>query len=176
MSRKCDISGKRPLSGYNVSHANNKTKRKQIPNLKVKRITVQLLGQKKQIVKLKLSTKIIKTIDKIGLRAVLKKNNLRLKDLVLFKKQSYFLPTTTTFTIQRFLFTESSQTDKQLWFVLVRYGSLRFFKKTWFKKQSYFLPTTTTFTIQRFLFTESSQAGRQTTLVHTCLLWFPQVF
>ncbi|MDE2985371.1 MAG: 50S ribosomal protein L28, partial [Gemmatimonadota bacterium] len=33
MSRKCDITGKRPLVGYNVSHAHNKTKKRQLPNL-----------------------------------------------------------------------------------------------------------------------------------------------
>ena len=39
MSRKCDVSGKGPLVGNNVSHANNKTKRRQLPNLRSVKIT-----------------------------------------------------------------------------------------------------------------------------------------
>ena len=39
MARRCDISGKGPLTGNNVSHANNKTKRRQLPNLRSVKIT-----------------------------------------------------------------------------------------------------------------------------------------
>lgn len=41
MARKCDVSGKGPLTGNNVSHANNKTKRRQLPNLRSVKITLE---------------------------------------------------------------------------------------------------------------------------------------
>ena len=41
MARRCDVSGKGPLTGNNVSHANNKTKRRQLPNLRSLKITLE---------------------------------------------------------------------------------------------------------------------------------------
>jgi large subunit ribosomal protein L28 len=41
MARRCDITGKGPLVGYNVSHAHNKTKKRQLPNLRTVRITLE---------------------------------------------------------------------------------------------------------------------------------------
>ncbi len=41
MARRCDVTGKGPLVGNNVSHANNKTKRRQLPNLRTVRITLE---------------------------------------------------------------------------------------------------------------------------------------
>ena len=41
MARRCEVSGKGPLTGNNVSHANNKTKRRQLPNLRIVRITLE---------------------------------------------------------------------------------------------------------------------------------------
>lgn len=41
MSRKCEITGKGPLTGNNVSHANNKTKRRQLPNLRSVKVTLE---------------------------------------------------------------------------------------------------------------------------------------
>ena len=64
MSWVCKLTGKRGLVGNRVSHANNKTKRVQKPNLHVKRIYDPLT---KRTVKLKLSTSAIRTIDKMGL-------------------------------------------------------------------------------------------------------------
>ena len=78
MSRICKITGKRPKVGNNVSKANNKTKRRQLPNLQSKRIFVPELGK---TVKLKLSVKAIKTIDKYGLLPYLKKKGLSLQDI-----------------------------------------------------------------------------------------------
>ena len=78
MSRICKITGKRPRVANNVSKANNKTKRKQYPNLQNKRIFVPEMGKH---IRLKLSTKGIKTIDKFGLVHYLNKNNLELKDI-----------------------------------------------------------------------------------------------
>lgn len=78
MSRKCDITGKRPLTGYNVSHAHNKTKKRQLPNLQTKRIFVPELGRS---VRIKVSTSALRSIDKMGLRAFLRKNGLSLSDV-----------------------------------------------------------------------------------------------
>ncbi|HRE41619.1 MAG TPA: 50S ribosomal protein L28 [Ignavibacteria bacterium] len=63
MSKVCELTGKRPLTGNNVSHANNKTKRRQLPNLKKKRIWIE---SEKRWVTLKLSARAIKTINKKG--------------------------------------------------------------------------------------------------------------
>lgn len=79
MSRKCDVTGKRPLAGCNVSHAHNKTKRRQLPNLQKKRLYVPELGRS---VRIKVSTSALRSIDKVGLSAFLKKNGLALKDVM----------------------------------------------------------------------------------------------
>ena len=79
MSKVCQITGKRPRVANNVSKANNKTKRRQLPNLQSKKIFVPELGK---AVKLKLSVKAIKTIDKHGLLPYLKKKGLSLTDIV----------------------------------------------------------------------------------------------
>jgi len=69
MARECQVTGKKPLTGNNVSHANNRTKRRQLPNLQKKRIWLE---EEKRFVTLKLSTEAIKTIDKKGLKESLK--------------------------------------------------------------------------------------------------------
>ena len=79
MSRVCKITGKRPRVGNNVSKANNQTKRRQYPNLQSKRVFIPETGR---TVKLKLSTKAIKTLDKVGLQSFLNKNNLKLSDIM----------------------------------------------------------------------------------------------
>ncbi len=63
MSRRCQLTGKGPMTGNNVSHAHNRTKRRFLPNLQKKRIWVQELNR---FVTLKLSTEAIKTISKNG--------------------------------------------------------------------------------------------------------------
>lgn len=63
MSRRCQLTGTGPLTGNNVSHANNRTKRRFLPNLQKKRIWVQELNR---FVTLKLSARGIKTIAKNG--------------------------------------------------------------------------------------------------------------
>ena len=78
MSRKCTITGKKPMAGNNVSHAHNKTRMRQLPNIQRKRIFVPELGR---YVRLKLSTRALRTISKTGLMPFLKKNNLSLKDV-----------------------------------------------------------------------------------------------
>lgn len=69
MARVCEITGKRPQVGNNVSHANNKTKRRFYPNLQTKKFFVPETGE---WVTLKLTTKAIKTISKKGITAVMK--------------------------------------------------------------------------------------------------------
>ena len=79
MARTCNITGKKPLVGNNVSKSNIKTKRRQFPNLQNKKVFVPELNKS---LKLKLSTSAIKSIDKLGLMAYLKKQNLTLSDIV----------------------------------------------------------------------------------------------
>jgi large subunit ribosomal protein L28 len=68
MSRVCQVTGKAPLVGNNVSHANNKTKRRFLPNLHPHRFWVE---SEERFVKLKISAKGMRIIDKKGIDAVL---------------------------------------------------------------------------------------------------------
>ncbi len=70
MSKVCDITGKKPQVGNNVSHANNKTKRRFNPNLQKKRFYIP---EEDKWITLKVSTSALRTINKIGISAVLKK-------------------------------------------------------------------------------------------------------
>ena len=79
MSRKCKLTGKGPMAGNNVSHAHNKTRRRQLPNLQWKRIYVPELDR---TVRVRLSTRALRTIDKKGLMAYLKDEGLKLKDIL----------------------------------------------------------------------------------------------
>jgi len=63
MARKCEITGKKPMVGNNVSHANNRTKRRFLPNLQKKRIFVQELNR---FVTVKIAARALKTIAKNG--------------------------------------------------------------------------------------------------------------
>jgi large subunit ribosomal protein L28 len=69
MARVCQITGKRPMAGNSVSHANNKTKRRFYPNLHTKRFFIPEEGK---WITLKVSTTAIKTINKRGISSVLK--------------------------------------------------------------------------------------------------------
>ena len=69
MARVCEISGKRPQVGNKVSHANNKTKRRFYPNLQKKRF---FIPEENKWVTMKVSTKVIKTINQKGVSAVIK--------------------------------------------------------------------------------------------------------
>ena len=64
MAKRCPITGKRPVAGNNVSHANNKTKRRFEPNLVSKRVWNPI---QKRWVRMRISTKALKTLDKKGL-------------------------------------------------------------------------------------------------------------
>ena len=68
MSRICQVTGKRPQSGNNVSHANNKTRRRFLPNLQNKRFWLE---SEKRFVRLRVSRKGLRIIDKHGLEKVL---------------------------------------------------------------------------------------------------------
>ena len=78
MSQRCSITGKGPLSGNRVSHAHNKTRRRQLPNLQRKRIYVPELDR---TIRVRLSTRAMRTIDKKGLLAFLRDEGLSIKDI-----------------------------------------------------------------------------------------------
>lgn len=63
MSKICELTGKKPLTGNNVSHAHNKTKRRQLPNLKTKKIWVP---EENKFITLKISTRALRTLKKKG--------------------------------------------------------------------------------------------------------------
>jgi large subunit ribosomal protein L28 len=68
MSRVCQVTGKRPLSGNNVSHANNKTRRRFLPNIHSHRFWIE---SQQRYVKLRVSAKGMRIIDKHGIEKVL---------------------------------------------------------------------------------------------------------
>lgn len=68
MSRVCQVTGKRPVAGNNVSHAKNRTKRRFLPNLHTHRFWVEA---EDRFVKLRVSAKGMRIIDKKGIDAVL---------------------------------------------------------------------------------------------------------
>ena len=78
MSRVCKLSGKRPRTGNNVSFSQKKTKRRFIPNLQTKKIYVPELDRS---VRIRMSTRALRTVDKLDLMPYLKKQGLRLKDV-----------------------------------------------------------------------------------------------
>ena len=69
MSRICQVTGKRPITGNNVSHSNRKTRRWFYPNLQKKRF---FIPEENKWITLKLSMKALRTIDKKGIYAYLK--------------------------------------------------------------------------------------------------------
>ena len=76
MSRVCDVTGKKPMFGNNVSHANNKSRRRFNINLQKKKFW---LPDEKRYVTLRLSTRGMRIIDKKGIRRVV--NELRAKGI-----------------------------------------------------------------------------------------------
>lgn len=68
MARVCQVTGKKPMTGNNVSHAHNKTRRRFLPNLHNHRFWVE---SEKRFVKLRLSTAGMRLIDKKGIDTVL---------------------------------------------------------------------------------------------------------
>lgn len=70
MSKVCQLTGKRPISGNHVSHSNHRTKRRFVPNVQKKRFYLQ---EQDRWVTLTVSTSAIRTINKLGLYAYLRK-------------------------------------------------------------------------------------------------------
>ena len=68
MSRVCQVTGKRPIYGNTVSHANNKRRRRFLPNLHTHRFWLET---EKRFVSLRVSTRGLRTIDKLGIEKVL---------------------------------------------------------------------------------------------------------
>ena len=68
MARMCQVTGKRPVAGNNVSHAHNKTRRRFLPNLHKHRFWVESEGR---FVSLRVSAKGMRIIDKLGIEQVL---------------------------------------------------------------------------------------------------------
>ena len=68
MSRVCQVTGKRPMAGNNVSHAHNKTRRRFSPNLHYHRFWVE---RENRYVRLRVSSKGMRIIDKLGIDSVL---------------------------------------------------------------------------------------------------------
>lgn len=78
MARRCQLTGKKPLSGNRVSHSNRRTRRKQLPNIQRKRIYVPELDR---WVRVKLSTRALRTVTRKGLMRFLKDEGLTLKQV-----------------------------------------------------------------------------------------------
>ncbi len=78
MARKCKLSGKKRLVGYQISHAHNKTKKVQQPNLQWKRIFVPEEGR---FVRIRVSTRALRTISRKGLLQYLRDENMTLSDV-----------------------------------------------------------------------------------------------
>jgi large subunit ribosomal protein L28 len=68
MSKVCQVTGKRPATGNNVSHANNKTRRRFLPNLQYHRFWLE---NEQRWLRLRVSTKGMRIIDKLGIEKVL---------------------------------------------------------------------------------------------------------
>ena len=70
MARVCEVTGKKPMVGHHVSHANNKTKRRFLPNLQYRRFWLE---DEKRWVRLRVTSAALRTIDKLGIEVVLAK-------------------------------------------------------------------------------------------------------
>ncbi|SES68850.1 LSU ribosomal protein L28P [Nitrosospira multiformis] len=68
MARVCEVTGKKPMTGHHVSHANNKTKRRFLPNLQRRRFWVE---SERRWISLRVSNEALRTIDKNGIDSVL---------------------------------------------------------------------------------------------------------
>ncbi len=79
MARQCALTKRQKQYGHRVSHANNKTKHQFGVNLQVRKYFIPELNKS---VRLKLTTRAIRTIDKLGLQDALKKEGLKLADVI----------------------------------------------------------------------------------------------
>jgi large subunit ribosomal protein L28 len=79
VARKCAITGKKPMSGKRISHAHNVTNRWQKPNLQNKRIYIV---EQSRWVRVRLSTRALRTVNKKGLLPFLRDEGLTLNDVI----------------------------------------------------------------------------------------------
>ncbi len=79
MARKCQLTGKGPLTGNNVSHSNRRTKMRQLPNLQKKRIYIP---EEDRWVKVKLSARALRTVTRKGLLRFLRDEGLTLEQVL----------------------------------------------------------------------------------------------
>ena len=70
MARVCQLTGKKPMSGNNVSHDNNNTKRRFLPNLQNRKFWVET---ENRWVSMRITNAALRTIDKLGIDAIVKK-------------------------------------------------------------------------------------------------------
>lgn len=78
MTRRCKLTGKGPLAGNNVSFSQTKTRRRFLPNLQTKKVYIPELDR---TVRIKMSARAMRTVDKVGLMTFLKKEGLELRDV-----------------------------------------------------------------------------------------------
>lgn len=78
MSKKCNVTGKKPSFGNSVPFSHKKTRRRWNPNVHDKRIWVPELNR---FVKIRLSTRALRSIDRVGLMPYLRKKGLKLSDV-----------------------------------------------------------------------------------------------
>jgi large subunit ribosomal protein L28 len=74
MARVCQVTGKRPVAGNNVSHAKNRTRRRFLPNLQFHRFWVE---SENRWIRLRISANALRTIDKNGIDSILKDLRMR---------------------------------------------------------------------------------------------------
>jgi large subunit ribosomal protein L28 len=79
MARRCQLTGKRPLTGNNVSHSKRRTKRRQLPNLQTKRI---FIPEENRWVRIRLSTRALRTVTRKGLLKFLRDEGLTLNQVL----------------------------------------------------------------------------------------------
>ncbi|NBW40204.1 50S ribosomal protein L28 [bacterium] len=84
MARRCDISGKQGQFGHRVSHAKNRTKHLFKPNLQSRKLFIPDASAPEggKYVKVKVSTRVMRTIDKLGVRGALKKYGINVQDIL----------------------------------------------------------------------------------------------
>ena len=78
MSRTCQLTGKKAITGHRVSHSNVKTKHRFLPNIQSKRFWSE---KNSKFVRLRVSTAVMRTIDKIGFDEYLRRNQISVKGL-----------------------------------------------------------------------------------------------
>lgn len=84
MARRCDLSGKQGQFGHRVSHAKNRTKHLFKPNLQNRKLFIPDANDPNggQYLKVKVSTRVMRTIDKLGVRGALKKYGINIQDIL----------------------------------------------------------------------------------------------